>query len=143
MHLKFKFYLFLFCIGAVGYCLIELLWRGYTHPSMGVAGGLSFCLIAVIQNRLKPLRFIYRCIASGLCITAVELVFGGVFNLWLRLEVWDYSLMPLNLFGQVCLLYTVLWCFLAAPMLIISDLLRLRFCFDTPKRNDEGVVPYK
>ena len=130
MHLKFKFYLFLFCIGAVGYCLIELLWRGYTHPSMGVAGGLSFCLIAVIQKRLKPLKFTYRCIASGLCITAVELVFGGVFNLWLRLEVWDYSLMPLNLFGQVCLLYTVLWCLLSAPMLIASDLLRQKFLYN-------------
>ena len=130
MHLKFKFYLFVFCIGAVGYCLIELLWRGYTHPSMGVAGGLSFCLIAVIQKRLKPLKFTYRCIASGLCITAVELVFGGVFNLWLRLEVWDYSLMPLNLFGQVCLLYTVLWCLLSAPMLIASDLLRQKFLYN-------------
>ncbi len=140
---KFKFYGLIFSVGAVGYCLIELLWRGYTHPSMGDAGGLSFCMIALIQKRLKPFRFIYRCIASGIGITAIELLFGGVFNLWLGHEVWDYSLMPINLLGQVCLLYTVLWCFLAAPMLIASDLLRQRFYTDKPKRNDEGVVPYK
>lgn len=127
---KFRFYGLIFSIGAVGYCLIELLWRGYTHPSMGVAGGFSFCLIAIIQKRLKPLKFIYRCIASGLGITAIELIFGGVFNLWLGYGVWDYSLMPINLFGQVCLLYTVLWCFLAAPMLIASDLLRQRFLYN-------------
>lgn len=143
MYQKLKFYLFLFCIGAVGYCLIELLWRGYTHPSMGLAGGLSFCLIAVIQKRLKPLKFIYRCIASGLGITAIELIFGGVFNLWLGLKVWDYSLMPINLLGQVCLLYTVMWCFLAAPMLIASDLLRQRLSSDTTNQNGENTVPYK
>ena len=127
MFKNLKFYTLLFCIGAVGYCLIELLWRGRTHPSMGLAGGLSFCFIAIIQKELKTLKFIYRCIFSGLSITAVELVFGGVFNLWLDRSVWDYSLMPLNLFGQVCLTYTVLWCILSAPMLILTDIIRQKF----------------
>lgn len=122
-----KYHMFLFFIGAVGYCFIELLWRGYTHPSMGLAGGLSFCVISVVQKQLKSLRFIYRCIASGILISAIELVFGGVFNLWLESNVWDYSLMPLNLFGQVCLTYTVLWCILSAPMLILTDIIRQKF----------------
>ncbi len=122
-----KFYTVLFSIGAVGYCFLELLWRGFTHPSMGLAGGLSFCLIAAIQKHLKPLKFIYRCIVSGLTITLIELLFGSVFNIWLQKSVWDYSLLPFNFFGQICLLYTVLWCFLSAPMLILTDILRSRF----------------
>ena len=36
---------FIFIAGALGYCLLEILWRGYTHPSMGIAGGL--CLIGI------------------------------------------------------------------------------------------------
>ncbi len=126
MQRNFKFFALIFCIGAVGYCLIELLWRGYTHPSMGLAGGLSFCLIAVIQKNLKQLKIIYRCIVSGLGITLVELIFGGVFNLWLGRAVWDYSLMPFNFLGQICLTYTVLWCVLSAPMLIATDIIRAK-----------------
>ena len=30
----------LFSIGAMGYGLIEILWRGYTHWSMLTAGGI-------------------------------------------------------------------------------------------------------
>ena len=127
MNRNFKYYGLIFSIGAVGYCLLELLWRGFTHPSMGIAGGLSFCLIAIIQKRLKPLNFVYRCIASGLGITVIELIFGGIFNLWLQRNVWDYSVMPFNLLGQVCLAYTVLWCGLSAPMLILTDILRQKF----------------
>ncbi len=47
-------------------------------------------------------------------VTAVEYVSGCLFNLRLKLNVWDYSEMPFNLSGQVCLLYTVLWGFLSA-----------------------------
>ena len=32
----------LFSIGAMGYGLIEILWRGYTHWSMLTAGGICF-----------------------------------------------------------------------------------------------------
>ena len=127
MKTKSQFYILIFLIGEVGYCLIELLWRGRTHPSMALAGGLSFCLILVIQTRLKPLKFIYRCIASGLGITAIELAFGSIFNLWLKQSVWDYTAVPFNFLGQVCLLYTVLWSLLSAPLLIISGLLKDKF----------------
>ena len=103
MHKKYIYYGWLFVIGGVGYCLIELLWRGYTDPTMAFAGGIAFCLLAIIQKNMKPFRFFYRCIAGGLTITTVEFVFGAVFNLWLKRAVWDYSLMPLNLLGQICL----------------------------------------
>ncbi len=131
MQSNFKYYSFIFGIGAVGYCFLELLWRGFTHPSMALAGGLSFLLISVIQHKMKRLKFIYRCVLSGLSITAVELVFGLIFNVWLGMFVWDYSLMPLNFLGQICFLYAVLWCFLSAPALIATDLIRELFGADS------------
>lgn len=124
---KIRFYGLLFGIGGVGYCFIELLWRGFTDISMAFAGGTALCLLAVIQKVLKPVRFLYRCVLGGLTITAVEMAFGTVFNLWLNRNVWDYSQMPLNILGQVCLLYTVLWCFLSVPMLMLTDILRQKF----------------
>ena len=127
MRKLFYYYSFLFVLGGVGYCCLELIWRGFTDITMGFAGGISFCLIALIQKHLKPLNFIYRCILSGLSITAVELIFGLVFNLKLQMKIWDYSIMPFIILGQVCLSYTVLWCALSAPMLIVTDLLREKF----------------
>ena len=39
---KIKRFFLLFFIGGALYGLIEILWRGYTHPSMPVLGGLCF-----------------------------------------------------------------------------------------------------
>lgn len=128
MKQKILFYTLLFGLGFFGYGLIEIIWRGHTHPSMSLAGAISFCLLSVTAEYLKPLRFIYRCIAGGLLITLVELLFGGIMNLWLTADVWDYSMFPLNYFGQICMLYSVLWCFLSAPIIILSELIKDRVC---------------
>ena len=91
---------------------------------MCLAGGLAFCLIGVVQRQLKTLKFVYRMIAAGIIITIIEVVFGQIVNRWLSLNVWDYSSIPFNLGGQICLSYTVLWCFVSAPMLILTELIR-------------------
>lgn len=110
----------IFAIGAVGYSVIELLWRGHTHWSMSVAGGICFSLITAIEKKFPDIRYLYKCIMGSLGITAVELGFGVVFNMLLDKNVWDYSSIKYNLLGQVCLLYTVLWGFLTALALPIS-----------------------
>ncbi|MBQ5911411.1 MAG: hypothetical protein IIW94_05330 [Clostridia bacterium] len=113
-----KNYLILFGLGAFSYGLLEVVWRGYSHWSMMIAGGLSFTVFSLISEKLKGIPFLYKCILGSLTVTAIELVFGSVFNLALGLDVWDYSNIPLNLFGQICLLFSVLWgflCILAIP----------------------------
>ena len=52
-------------------------------------------------------------------ITGVELIVGCIVNLILKLEVWDYSNMPLNLLGQICPLYSLLWGFLTIPIVFL------------------------
>ena len=47
-------------------------------------------------------------------VTALELLVGLIVNRWLGWNVWDYSDMPGNLWGQVCLPFAVAWFFLSA-----------------------------
>ena len=43
---------------------------------------------------------------------------------WLGLHIWDYSSLPFNLLGQICLPFTVLWFFLALLCIFVDDWLR-------------------
>lgn len=97
-----------FGLGAFFYALIEILWRGYTHWSMMLAGGLCFLSFSKIaENRSRPLW--KKCIIGSIAVTGIEFVFGLVFNIILNKQVWDYSDRPFNLFGQVCLLFSLYW----------------------------------
>ena len=57
-------------------------------------------------------------------MTAMELVVGIPLNLMLGLHIWDYSSLPFNLLGQICLPFTVLWFFLALLCIFVDDWLR-------------------
>ena len=113
-------YALAFAVGGVGYPLIELLFRGRSHISMALAGGLSLAFIVWlgVRHRAKPL--LLRALLASLFITAVELLIGIYVNITLHLSVWDYSEQPLNLWGQICLLYTSIWFLLALPLCALA-----------------------
>ncbi len=106
-------FVLLFCFGGGCYVLLELLWRGYSHWSMFLAGGSCFHLVGKIGSRLCKKSKAVIGGACALAVTAVEYLCGWIVNLQLKLNVWDYSQMKLNWQGQICLLYTVLWGFLS------------------------------
>ncbi len=81
----------LFCLGALGYGCIELAWRGRTHWTMLLAGGLCMLALWALNERLGRWPLLARCAAGALVITGVELAFGVVCNLALGWRVWDYS----------------------------------------------------
>ncbi len=99
----------LFSIGAFGYGLMELLWRGYTHPSMLTAGGICFTFFGFLSEKMKKKSIYFKALIGGAFITGIELIFGIVFNIILRKNVWNYSRLPLNLGGQICVLYSAFW----------------------------------
>ncbi len=115
--------MFVYTLGAIGYGAIELLWRGHTHWTMLLTGGLCFLLIYLVATRLAlPLP-----LSGVLCaalITAVELFTGLLVNRALGWNVWDYSSLPLNLSGQICLLYSFYWLLLSIPAVTLCRLLR-------------------
>ena len=119
--------LILFLIGGVIYCLIELAWRGKTHPSMLIVGGLCFVLIGLINEIFPWDMIIYKqMIISSVLVTVVEFIAGLIVNIWLGLNVWDYSNLPLNILGQVCVPFMFLWFLLSLPAIILDDYLRYK-----------------
>jgi len=62
-------------------------------------------------------------IGVGIILT-LEFISGCIVNLWLNLNVWDYSNMPLNLLGQICLPFALLWIPLAFLAILLDDHLR-------------------
>lgn len=118
-------YLVLLVVGGAIYCGIEILWRGHTHAAMAVVGGVCFLICGEMNEMFLwdiPLE-IQMLLCCG-CITWVELLSGIILNLGMGLAIWDYSNMPLNLWGQICLPYMVLWYFLSAVGIILDDWLR-------------------
>lgn len=110
---KTKINLVLFSVGAMGYGLIEIIWRGYTHWSMLTAGGLCFTFFGALCKKFKNAGLILKAIAGGVFITTMELIFGIIFNIILKKNVWDYSKLPLNIGGQICALYSFFWIILS------------------------------
>ena len=117
--------LVLFLCGAVLYALIEVLWRGYTHWTMAVLGGLLFLLIGGINNWLPWTMPIWvQMVIGSVIVTIAELLSGIVLNIWLELGIWDYSGMPFNILGQICPQFSAAWAGLSAVAIVIDDYIR-------------------
>ncbi len=101
-------YLFAALIGGFGYCLIEIIYRGRTHYSMFFAGAMVLSTFYYISNNYQ-LPLWLKCLAGMIIITGIELVFGIVFNIILKENVWDYSNVPLNFLGQICVPFSLIW----------------------------------
>lgn len=115
----------LFVIGGGAYILLEILWRGYTHWSMFITGGLCVVLVCEMDRRLRrDTHFLARCVYGAVIITSVEFVVGCIVNLWLRWNVWDYSALPLNLMGQISLPFTMAWMLLSIPVMGMGSMVR-------------------
>lgn len=123
---NFKKTAIFFTIGGIGYGIIELLWRGRTHWSMLLAGGICFSCFSFADEKFKNRSLLFKCCFCATIITAVEFVFGLLFNILLDMKIWDYSRQPLNVLGQICPLYTVFWGFLSLLFLPLAKVLNKR-----------------
>ena len=105
-----------FFAGFFCYPRMEIWYRGTTHPSMALAGGVCAAAVYGINCALRRSCLIVRAGVSGFCITGIEFVFGVVCNLWLKWNVWSYSAFRFSLWGQICPTYCLLWCLLSVPL---------------------------
>jgi len=124
----------LFIMGGIFYCIVELCWRGRTNSSMFIVGGICFILLGMVNHKFlkwdTPL--LLDGILASILITCVEFISGMILNVWLKLNVWDYSDLPFNLFGQICLQYSVAWYVLGTVGIVVSDYLKY-WLFDEQK----------
>ena len=97
----------LFYLGGSVYMGLEVLWRGWSHGSMFLAGGLCFLLIGHLGEMRPVLPLAVRVVLGSGIITMVELAAGLLFNRDYR--VWDYRDQAGNLWGQICPMFSLLW----------------------------------
>ncbi len=116
--------IFIFLTGAFAYSITEILFRGYTHWTMAVTGGIIFLVLFGIHSNLKSMSFFKKCLLGAAVITAFEFTVGVIVNIILRWGVWDYSDLPFNLLGQICLPFTALWVLICIPAYFICFSLR-------------------
>ena len=116
----------LWIILGAAYINIEIFWRGYTHVSMFIVGGLCGVLIGLINqsSRFYNMRVITQSAIGAVIVLCVELLAGIVINIWLGLDVWDYTGLPGNILGQICLQYGLLWLLLMPFAIWLEDTAR-------------------
>ena len=123
MRYRFSEWLLVALVGGVGYYTLEVLWRGWSHISMALTGAICF-LIYYRLCAVSRLPLLTRALLGAAVITLAELCAGLIVNRWLGLGVWDYSSLPLNLWGQIALPYSLLWFALCLPAALLCRLLR-------------------
>lgn len=124
---KFFKYLFLFLFGGTAYISIEILYRGYSHWLMFIIGGLAFLMVGMLNEVFKwetPIEI--QSIIGGGIITGIEFITGLIANIQFNMGIWDYSNLPLNVMGQICLPFTFIWILLSAVIIVIDDQLRYK-----------------
>ena len=107
-----------FILGST-YFIIETLWRGSTSLWMLLIGGICGLAVGAVNQvkgiYSKPIWL--QSLLAAVIILAVEFTSGYILNIKLGLYLWDYTTQPLNIMGQICPVYGVLW-FLLAPFAI-------------------------
>ena len=115
---------FVFLTGCFIYSLMEISARGFTHWTMTLTGGIILTILYEMFTGLRSVPFWQKCILGCLIITSVEFTVGVIVNIILGWNVWNYSDMPFNILGQICLPFTVLWFFLCIPAGFVCGIIR-------------------
>ena len=114
----------IFVIFGLMYVTIELLYRGHTHYSMFIVGGICGVLIGLINDNTPDMPLLPQCVLGAVIITIIELLTGLFLNVYLGLNVWDYSNQPFNFMGQICPQFCIIWCVLSILVIRIDDWLK-------------------
>ena len=127
---KFIYCMELLLIWEVGGCIyytLEVLFRGYSHVSMYILGGVCLVLVGLINEvgLLKNTYFEVQVLVGDCIVLLLEFITGCIVNIGLGLNVWDYSNMWGNLLGQICPLFAIIWLPLIALAIYVDDWIKL------------------
>lgn len=125
--IKLITYIVIFITGGLIYMGLEMLWRGYTHWTMGIVAGIATILIGLINEIVpKDTPLLVQAPIASLIITELEYISGEILNVYLGLNIWDYSQMPLNVDDQVCLPASLLWMVIGLIAVVLDDFIRAK-----------------
>lgn len=120
----------LFLVFGSLYFIIETVYKGHlTHWSMFILAGLLGVLIGGMNEHLPwELSFWKQCWYGTLMVTAAEGISGLILNVWLHLNIWNYSNTPCHFFFNQCsILFSIAWFFLSGLCIILDDTIRWAF----------------
>lgn len=118
-------YLILGIIGGFTYVIIEMLYRGHSHWSMFIVSAVAFISIGLINEFISWDMKLWKqmLIGSGI-VTVLEFISGYILNIKLGWHIWDYSNVPFNIMGQICLPFSIAWFFISLIAIVTDDYLR-------------------
>lgn len=103
-------YIFLWALGGSIYYLLEIGLRGFSHWSMFILGGLALCFCTYQGEVMHWTEGLWiQVIRATVFVTSLEFITGIIVNKYFQLAVWDYSDQPLNLWGQICVPFMILF----------------------------------
>jgi uncharacterized membrane protein len=136
LKLKRNFCLIL-TVGVI-YLMLEVFFRAFIGKSLSLKGwsslwmipigGISIYLVGLLNERYNiPIKL--QSFIGAFLITVVELGTGYILNIKLKFGLWNYSDMPLNYLGQICLIFSFIWYFIMPIGIWLDDVLRY-YIFD-------------
>ena len=119
---KFLKNLVLFLVGFCSYITIETLFRGYSYWQMGICGGLAIVILDKINDLISwDVDIIIQGTFGSLLITFMELIIGLTQDYFSLPHMWDYSNMPLNYRGIICVPFMAIWFLLSWVAILLAD----------------------
>ena len=112
----------LFIVGFCLYITIEVCFRGFSYPLMGLCGGIILLIIDSLNERISwDMDLLLQGCIGSLVITAFEFVIGGTFLLLHLSPMWDYHDMPFNFHGIICLPFSLIWIGVSIVGIFVAD----------------------
>ena len=123
----------LFFVGFCVYVTIECCYKSVSYPLMGILGGLTVVILDKINDRISwDIDLFYQCLIGSCLITMFELIIGTIAKYSPILPVmWDYSKVPFNFNGVICLPFSIIWLFLSAVAIFVADAINYYVFEDT------------
>jgi len=113
----------LFLVGFCMYITIETCFRGYSFWQMGICGGLAVVILDKINDTLSwDIDIMIQGTLGMLLITLMELTIGLLWGYFPSIpRMWDYSNMPLNYQGIICVPFMIVWFMLSLVAVFVAD----------------------
>lgn len=113
----YDFFLYFFIYGFLGWCTEvayaafktrKFVNRGFLNGPICPIYGIGVSIVIAFLTPFKY-NFVLLYLTSVILVTLLEGITGWGMDIIFHHKWWDYSNMPLNIGGYVCLLFSVLW----------------------------------
>jgi len=122
-------HLFLFFVMGMIYFTLEGFWNGKANIIMLPVGGICGLLTGLLNEFPKffNLKMWQQTLLGTFIVTLIEFISGVILNIYLGLNLWNYSSMWGNLYGQITPQYMFLWSVILPFGIFVDDFLRYKF----------------